>query len=65
MSDDREHFGTCALCGERVAVAHLIEHLRVEHDLDAEPATWPDGSLVIIDQSLEPDDFVGPERRGA
>lgn len=49
--------GTCALCGAKVTADELLEHLRDVHDRDAEPATWPDGSIVIIDQTLQPDDF--------
>jgi hypothetical protein len=50
---------TCALCGENVSVEELLLHLRVEHDMDVEPATWPDGRYVVIDTTLEPDDFAG------
>jgi hypothetical protein len=47
--------GVCNLCGERVA--DLLVHLRVEHDFDEEIETWPDGSPVVIDTTLEPGDF--------
>lgn len=49
---------TCALCGLTVPVEEIVEHLRDEHELEAEPATWPDGEVVIVDQSLEPEDFA-------
>lgn len=52
--------GTCAMCGERVSVEELLEHIRGAHDLDAEIATWPDGRMVVIDETLEPDDFDAP-----
>jgi hypothetical protein len=58
---------TCQLCGERLAdtgedmaadMLEAMEHLRLFHpDQYEEPETWPDGSLVVEDQSLEPDDF--------
>lgn len=47
----------CAVCGERIPIEHLLGHLRGAHDLDEEPETWPDGELVIVDETLEPDDF--------
>lgn len=50
--------GTCAVCGELIAAAELLEHLREEHDIDEEITTWPDGSPVIVDQTLEPGDFA-------
>ena len=50
--------GTCGICGERVDVEELLGHLRGAHDLDVEPETWPDGSWVVIDETLEPADFA-------
>jgi hypothetical protein len=53
--------GICGLCGERVAAADLIVHLRVEHDFDEDVETWPDGTPVVVDTTLEPDDFKSGE----
>lgn len=47
----------CNLCGARVLVVEILVHLRVEHDVDAEIEEWPDGEPVIIDTTLEPEDF--------
>jgi hypothetical protein len=54
----------CHLCHEdfpeRTTLLELTEHLRVIHP-DAfgdGPKTWPDGSLVILDDTLEPKDFL-------
>lgn len=55
--------GWCELCEPptRVDADELLEHLERCHPAeyaDAVPfATWPDGSLVVIDETLEPDDF--------
>ena len=57
MSDDATT-GTCGICGERVDVEDLLGHLRGAHDLDVKPETWPDGSWVVIDKTLEPADFA-------
>lgn len=54
---DSGHYGICQLCGERIAVEVLIAHLRVDHHIDAEVSTWPDGAPVVIDESLLPSDF--------
>ncbi len=47
----------CALCDWKGSVELIVGHLRGAHDIDAEPSTWPDGSVVVIDSTLEPDDF--------
>jgi hypothetical protein len=49
----------CALCDppRRVGAEHLFEHLRVVHGEEPKLATWPDGELVIVDETLQPDDF--------
>ena len=51
--------GYCNLCEppRRIALDALSEHFHVVHDLTLEVATWPDGSPVVIDQTLEPCDF--------
>jgi hypothetical protein len=38
----------------------LRGHLRGAHDVDIELAEWPDGEPVVIDTTLEPDDFTEP-----
>jgi hypothetical protein len=49
----------CDLCGELMLAVGFDDHLRVFHPDDYEPMeTWPDGSLVIVDTTLEPADFV-------
>jgi hypothetical protein len=58
---------TCQLCGEQLAgtgedmatdMLTALDHLRLFHpDQYEEPETWPDGSLVVHDESLEPGDF--------
>lgn len=50
--------GICATCGERIPAEALLAHLRDEHGIDAEVATWPDGDPVVVDQTLEPEDFA-------
>ena len=51
------HYGICGFCGERVHVADLIEHLERKHNVGVDLQTWPDGDLVVVDESLVPDDF--------
>lgn len=42
----------------QVNVESIIDHIRVMHpDQYEEPERWPDGSLVIYDDTLTPDDF--------
>lgn len=50
--------GTCALCGATVPMELLFGHLE-EHGLHPERdlLRWPDGSPVIVDETLEPGDF--------
>lgn len=50
----------CALCDWHGPVELVMGHIRGADDIDAEPATWPAGSLVIVDETLEPDDFALP-----
>jgi hypothetical protein len=54
---EHEPNAECALCHAWLPVAEIFDHLRDAHDVDAEPATWPDGGLVIVDTTLEPADF--------
>lgn len=32
-------------------------HVRGAHDVVDEIETWPDGSPVVVDETLEPEDF--------
>jgi hypothetical protein len=50
--------GTCGLCGERVMASELIVHLRVEHGIEEDFERWPDGEIVVHDETLEPGDFA-------
>ncbi len=56
MSDPTT-FATCALCGERIEAGEILVHLAIEHDLEEGVQEWPDGSPVVIDQTLTPEDF--------
>jgi hypothetical protein len=47
----------CLVCGEWMPLDEIMVHVRVEHDLDVEFAEWPDGSPVVIDETLQPEDF--------
>ena len=49
----------CLLCA--ADVEDVLDHLRLIHP-DAYgdgPLTWPDGSLVVVDETLTPEDFGG------
>jgi hypothetical protein len=48
---------TCAVCGEQGPLEWIFGHLRGAHDMDVEIDTWPDGEPVIVDTTLEPEDF--------
>lgn len=53
----------CNLCGDEWpdvegGMESGIDHLRVMHpDQFEEPERWPDGGLVIHDDTIEPADF--------
>lgn len=65
MAEPKEGTGFCNVCEEDVPSHDLMGHIRVMHpDLYEEPLTWPDGSYVIIDESLEPQDFADGETDG-
>lgn len=49
--------GICGMCGNRIALEYLLHHLAVVHDIHEAITTWPDGSPVIVDETLEPKDF--------
>jgi hypothetical protein len=53
----------CAICpdSEHRTPAQILDHFRVMHPgiYGDGPDRWPDGSLVIVDESLSPDDFGG------
>lgn len=62
MSDETRAKWTCELgCGEIEFddIEAVTDHLRVLHP-DAYgdgPERWPDGTLVVYDQTLEPGEF--------
>ena len=50
----------CNVCEppRRLPLTAIGEHLLDEHGIDVDDATrWPDGELVIVDKTLEPEDF--------
>lgn len=51
----------CKVCPDTIprSLPELIDHIRVIHpDLYGDgPDRWPDGGLVIEDDTLTPDDF--------
>lgn len=53
---------TCELCGEQPDDAELLDHLRVMHPTEYGdgPERWPDGSLVVYDDTLMPGEFDTP-----
>lgn len=52
-----EPTATFALCHERFSLDLIFGHLAGAHDIDVKVAEWPDGEPVIVDQTLQPDDF--------
>jgi hypothetical protein len=52
----------CNLCPEQPDDADVLEHLRVMHpeEYGDGPARWPDGGLVIMDQTDPTDDDLRP-----
>jgi len=56
--------GWCFLCNTEVASDNALDHLRLIHpDHYEEPARWPDGKRVVVDETLEPNDFGGDDGR--
>lgn len=56
----------CELCGveepdDGIGIPKMLDHLRVMHPeaYGDGPECWPDGSVVVYDTTLEPDDFTG------
>lgn len=51
----------CHLCPDDVArsLPQMLDHLRVVHpeEYGDGPERWPDGGVVIEDNTLEPSDF--------
>jgi len=48
----------CELCWAQVSVDEIEAHLREQHDLEVEIMRWADGRPVIVDKTLEPEDFA-------
>jgi hypothetical protein len=59
VSDEWVHCQLCRNEGkpDRVMLKYLHAHLRLAHGETFEILTWPDGEPVVIDKTLEPDDF--------
>lgn len=50
---------TCHLCPDTFPDDQTLDHFRVLHpDVYADIARWPDGSVVIVDQTRTPDEFT-------
>lgn len=62
MTRDQACVG-CRLCLDNTprSPIEILDHLRVVHpDVYGDgPERWPDGQLVIHDETLTPDDFGG------
>jgi hypothetical protein len=56
--------GTCWVCRPPAQVddEEAMEHLRLLHpdEWGEGPQRWPDGLVVVHDETLEPGDFSGP-----
>lgn len=52
--------GFCDFCQEDVPVIELVMHVTQKHRafLGVIPLRWPDGKPVVVDTSLEPEDFM-------
>jgi hypothetical protein len=56
----------CAVCvtegaaedDARFPLEEILGHLAGAHGLDIEIQCWPDGNPVVVDLTLEPDDFA-------
>ncbi|AHH98263.1 hypothetical protein [Kutzneria albida] len=50
--------GHCHVCRSDMPSVDLLNHLRLLHpDVWGALETWPDGHVVIFDDSVEPNDF--------
>lgn len=50
--------GWCFVCQDELPSETALEHVRLIHpDVYEEPAQWPDGKRVVVDETLEPTDF--------
>jgi hypothetical protein len=49
--------GTCRICGKRMPLREIVQHLCDEHGCKV-PLKWPDGGWVVVDRTLEPKDFA-------
>lgn len=58
--DDVLDTAYCNLCTppRRLQLDVLLEHMRVVHSQHIEIEVWPDGEPVIVDLTLEPEDFA-------
>lgn len=45
----------CHKCHENVHLIDVLDHFETCHLL--KPDRWPDGDLVVVDATLEPEDF--------
>ncbi len=60
MTTDAEPRPGCHLCHDGVprSLQDAIDHIRVLHpDAYSPPERWPDGGLVVTDETLDPEDF--------
>jgi len=53
--------GSCFVCSPAAEVGDrmLVDHLQLFHSdvYGSGPERWPDGSVVVVDVTLEPSDF--------
>lgn len=49
----------CLMCSESIPDDALLEHLRLIHpEFFNELERWPDGGIVVHDDTLEPEEFT-------
>lgn len=50
----------CGICDppRHVEIGALVDHFRIVHDQIVDVERWPDGDAVVIDDTLDPEDFL-------
>lgn len=56
---DEPTVGHCHLCHDGITLAEALDHVRVMHpdQYGDGPERWPDGHVVVHDDTLTPEDF--------
>jgi hypothetical protein len=62
VTNGKDNTGLCGICQQPLPTSELVGHIAVHHPDQYEPfETWPDGAVVVLHDSISPQDITPGE----